>query len=79
MRHLLMEHRNGLLVHMELTGPDGYAERGAAVAMLDRLPARCAKRRRRTPGALRPRLRRRDWQRLQWPTAALGRNRGSPS
>src|SRR6478672_3267938 len=40
MGHLLMEHRNGLLVDMALTGADGYAERDAAVEMLDRLPAR---------------------------------------
>jgi transposase len=45
MGHLLMEHRNGLIVDMELTQADGYAERDAAVEMLDRLPAR---RRRRT-------------------------------
>ena len=48
MGHLLMEHRNGLLVDMELTGADGYAERDAAVEMLDRLPAR--KRRRTVAG-----------------------------
>jgi transposase len=45
MGHLLMEHRNGLLVDMEFTGADGYAERDAAISMLERLPAR---RRRRT-------------------------------
>jgi transposase len=48
MGHLLMEHRNSLLVDMELTGADGYAERDAAVEMLDRLPAR--KRRRTVAG-----------------------------
>jgi hypothetical protein len=48
MGHLLMEHRNGLLVDMELTGADGYAERDTALEMLDRLPAR--KRRRTVTG-----------------------------
>jgi hypothetical protein len=48
MGHLLMEHRNGLIVDMELTGADGYAERDTALAMLDRLPAR--KRRRTVAG-----------------------------
>jgi len=48
MGHLLMEHRNGLLVDMELTRADGYAERDAAMEMLDRLPAR--KRRRTVAG-----------------------------
>ena len=48
MGHLLMEHRNGLLVDMELTGADGYAERDTAIEMLDRLPAR--KRRRTVTG-----------------------------
>ena len=43
--HLLMEHRNALLVDMELTEASGYAEREAALEMLDRLPPR---RRRRT-------------------------------
>jgi len=48
MGHLLMEHRNALIVDMELTHADGYAERNAAVEMLGRLPAR---RRRRTVAA----------------------------
>lgn len=37
--HLLMEHRNALLVDIELTQATGYAEREAALAMLDRLPS----------------------------------------
>ena len=36
--HLLMEHRNALLVDMELTEANGYAERDAAVEMLARQP-----------------------------------------
>ncbi len=39
MGHTLMEHRNALLVDVELTTADGYAERDAAIEMLDRLPA----------------------------------------
>ena len=46
--HLLMEHRNGLIVDMELTYADGYGERAAALEMLDRLPKT---RRRRTVAA----------------------------
>lgn len=46
--HLLMENRNALIVDMELTQADGYAERDAAVDMLTRLPRR---RRRRTVAA----------------------------
>jgi transposase len=38
--HLLMENRNALLVDMELTEANGYAERDAAAQMLGRLPAR---------------------------------------
>jgi hypothetical protein len=38
--HLLMEHRNALIVDMELTEASGFAERDAALAMLGRLPAR---------------------------------------
>ena len=38
MGHTLMEHRNALLVDMELTTADGYAERDTAIEMLDRLP-----------------------------------------
>ena len=48
MGHLLMEHRNALIVDMELTRADGYAERDAAITMLGRLPAR---KRRRTVAA----------------------------
>jgi hypothetical protein len=48
MGQLLMEHRNGLIVDMELTQADGYAERAAAMEMLGRLPTR---RRRRTVAA----------------------------
>jgi transposase len=36
--HLLMEHRNALLVDAELTPATGYAERGTALEMLGRLP-----------------------------------------
>jgi transposase len=43
--HLLMEHRNALIVDMELTEANGYAEREAALTMLQRLPR---KKRRRT-------------------------------
>jgi transposase len=46
--HLLMEHRNALLVDIELTEADGYAERDAALEMLARLPRQ---RRRRTVAA----------------------------
>ena len=38
--HVLMENRNGLLVDMELTLADGYAERAAALTMIKRLPKR---------------------------------------
>lgn len=38
MGHLLMEHRNGLIVDAELTRAGGRAERSAALAMLDRRP-----------------------------------------
>jgi transposase len=37
--HLLMEHRNALIVDMELTAATGHAERDAAQQMLERLPA----------------------------------------
>jgi transposase len=40
MGHTLMEHRNALLVDMQLTTADGYAERQAAIEMLDRLHKR---------------------------------------
>lgn len=46
--HLLMENRNALIVDVELTRADGFAEREAALAMLARLPRR---RRRRTVAA----------------------------
>lgn len=46
--HVLMEHRNALIVDMELTQADGRAEREAALQMLQRLPK---KRRRRTLAA----------------------------
>jgi transposase len=36
--HLLMEHRNALIVDAELTIADGYAERATAIEMIDRLP-----------------------------------------
>jgi IS5 family transposase len=36
--HLLMEHRNALLVDIELTEANGYAERETALEMLGRLP-----------------------------------------
>ena len=36
MGHALMENRNGLIVDFELTEANGYAERDAAIAMLDR-------------------------------------------
>ena len=47
MGHLLMENRNALIVDAELTRADGYAEREAALALLDRRKGR----RRRTLGA----------------------------
>jgi transposase len=43
--HLLMEHRNALIVDAELTEANGYAERDTALEMLRRLPP---KKRRRT-------------------------------
>ena len=46
--HLLMENRNAVIVDIELTQADGYAERAAAAEMLARLPRR---RRRRTVAA----------------------------
>jgi transposase len=46
--HLLMEHRNALIVDMELTQASGYAERDTALEMLRRLPA--TKRRRTVAG-----------------------------
>ena len=38
--HLLMEHRNALIVEAELTQADGYAERATAIELLARLPRR---------------------------------------
>ena len=46
--HLLMEHRNALLVDIELSEANGYAERDTALEMLARLPA--TKRRRTVAG-----------------------------
>ena len=46
--HLLMEHRNALIVDIELTEASGHAERDAALEMLGRLPRQ---RRRRTVAA----------------------------
>jgi transposase len=40
MGHVLMEHRQGLPVDVEVTEANGYAERQAALAMLDRQPRR---------------------------------------
>jgi transposase len=42
--HLLMEHRNALIVDMELTQASGFAERDAALEMLTRLPQRARRR-----------------------------------
>jgi hypothetical protein len=39
-----MEHRNALIVDMELTEASGHAERDAALGMLARLPARAGRR-----------------------------------
>jgi transposase len=36
--HLLMEHRNALIVDADLTAADGYAERATALEMIARLP-----------------------------------------
>jgi len=38
--HVLMEHRTGLPVDVEVTEANGFAEREAALTMLDRLPKR---------------------------------------
>jgi transposase len=40
MGHVLMEHRNGLIVDVEVTEASGFAERAAALTLLDRQPAR---------------------------------------
>lgn len=42
--HLLMEHRNALIVDVELTQADGFAERDAARSLLGRLPKRSRRR-----------------------------------
>jgi transposase len=42
--HLLMEHRNALIVDAELTTADGYAERATAIEMLGRLPTTARRR-----------------------------------
>ena len=42
--HLLMEHRNALIVDAELTEATGYAERDTALEMLRRLPPRTRRR-----------------------------------
>ena len=44
MGHVLMDHRYGLPVDVEVTAATGYAEREAALAMLDRLPKRAGRR-----------------------------------
>jgi hypothetical protein len=41
--HVLMEHRTGLPVDVEVTEANGFAEREAALTMLDRLP-KCVRR-----------------------------------
>lgn len=40
MGHVLMEHRNGLIVDVAVTEASGFAERAAALELLDRQPAR---------------------------------------
>src|SRR5215472_14783151 len=42
--HLLMEHRNALIVDIDLTEATGHAERDAAIGMLGRQPARARRR-----------------------------------
>jgi transposase len=44
MAHVLMDHRQGLAVDVEVTEASGFAEREAALSMLDRLPKRAARR-----------------------------------
>ncbi len=44
MGHVLMDHRHGLPVDVEVTSATGYAEREAALKMLDRLPKRTGRR-----------------------------------
>jgi hypothetical protein len=50
--HLLIEHRNALIVDAELTTADGYAEGATAIGMLARLPR--TSRRRTVAGAHHP-------------------------
>ena len=38
--HVLMEHRSGLIVRATVTPADGYGERDAALAMIERIPGR---------------------------------------
>jgi transposase len=40
MGHVLMDHREGLIVDVELTQADGFGERAAALTLLDRHPSR---------------------------------------
>lgn len=40
MGHVLMDHREGLIVDIEVTEADGFAEREAALKLLDRHPSR---------------------------------------
>jgi transposase len=40
MGHVLMEHRHGLIVDVEVTEATGFAERAAAMQLIDRQPAR---------------------------------------
>ena len=40
MGHMLMDHRHGLIVDVEVTQADGYAERAAAMKLLDRNASR---------------------------------------
>ena len=40
MGHVLMEHRHGLIVDVEVTEATGYAERATALKLLDRQPSR---------------------------------------
>jgi transposase len=40
MGHVLMDHRHGLIVDVEVTRADGFAERDAALVLLDRQPSR---------------------------------------
>lgn len=44
MAHVLMDHRHGLPVDVQITAATGYAERQAALQMLDRLPNRAGRR-----------------------------------